>query len=335
MSEPDVSVVLPSWNAASTLAAAIESIRTQTLTRWELLLFDDGSTDGSPDIAAAYEASDSRIRVIRSEHAGIVRALRNACAQSRAPYLARMDADDVAYPARLEKQLQMMNESPGVALCGVCVQMTGDKLGMGRKRYERWINGLLTHEAMVRDLFVECPVAHPTFFMRRDAYESIGGYRDCGWAEDYDLGMRFWLAGFRFAKVDEVLLEWHDRPDRLSMTDPRYSPEQFRILKRHYLREGYLARLAGRRFFQWGAGEVGKVWLREWEDGTPEAVVDINPRKIGRRIHGIQVVAPNDLPPPDQVFVIIAVGAPGARDEIRRYLSPKGYVECEDYLFVA
>ena len=91
----------------------------------------------------------------------------------------------------------------------------------------------------------------------------------------------------------------------------------------------------GRPFYQWGAGEVGKRWLREWQERKPEAVVDINPRKIGRRIHDAPVIAPEDLPPPGETFVVVAVGAPGARTDIRDWLTPRGYEETRDFLFLA
>ena len=88
-------------------------------------------------------------------------------------------------------------------------------------------------------------------------------------------------------------------------------------------------------FYQWGAGEVGKTWLREWSDRRPEAVVDIAPRKIGKTIHGTLVIAPDDLPKPGNGFTVVAVGAPGAREEIREWFVSRGYVECVDFLFLA
>jgi glycosyltransferase involved in cell wall biosynthesis len=335
MTSPDVSIVMPFWNAADTLAAAIDSVLAQSFSDFELILFDDGSTDESLEIARGSAARDGRIRIIQSEHIGIAAGLRRACADARGRYIARMDADDVAYPNRIEKQHALMEANPDVGLCGAQVRMTGGAIGSGRLRYERWLNALATHDGIVRELFVECPIAHPTFFMRRDIYETVGGYLDTEWAEDYDVCMRFWLAGARFAKVGEVLLDWHEHGNRLSMANSRYSPAQFRALKRHYLRKSYLDTRSSRHFYQWGAGEVGKIWLREWETVKPERVVDINPRKIGIQIHGVPVIAPEELPPPGQVFVVIAVGAPGARDEIRQFLDPRGYTECEDYLFVA
>ncbi len=327
------SVVMPCRNAAATLMEAVASIQGQTHSCWELLLFDDGSTDASGDIGVALARGDSRIRLIRSGPVGIVEALRRACDAAQGEYIARMDADDVAHPARLEAQIALLMERPDVALCGAEVAVFGERVGLGRQRYAAWLNGLTDHAAMVRELFVECPIAHPTFLLRRETLDEVGGYTDRGWAEDYDLVMRLFLAGKRFAKVPRPLLRWRESPGRFSMRDARYGPARFRALKRDYLARSYLA--GDRPFFQWGAGEVGKPWLREWGEHRPLAVVDIHPRKIGRCIHGYGVMAPEDLPVPGAAFVVVAVGAPGARDEIRAWMRGRGYGELEDYLFLA
>lgn len=296
-------------------------------------MFDDGSTDGTLAVAQAYGLRDPRVRVIESGHVGIVEGLRRGCAAARGPFLARMDGDDVAHEFRLERQLGFMASHPGVALCGTLVRSFGEGLGPGRRRYEDWVNGLTRHEDLVRELFVECPIPHPTFVMRRDAYDAVGGYEDRGWAEDYDLVMRFHLGGYGFGKVEEVLLDWRHSGGRLSVVDGRYAPERFRALKRHYLSKTYLDGRSA--FFQWGAGEVGKCWLREWEALKPVAVVDVNPRKIGRSIHGTPVIAAEELPGPGEAFVVVAVGAPGAREEIRDWFESRGYAELEDFLFLA
>lgn len=329
----EISVILPVFNAAATVAAAMESIRAQTFVDWELVVVDDGSTDKSAEIAKSLSEKDPRIRVIGAEHGGIVRALQLGCARSRGRYLARMDADDIAHPLRFERQLAVMDSDGRIGLCGTEVRMIGESMGAGRLRYEAWINGLMTHEAIVRELFVECPLAHPTFLMTRAAYDAAGGYEDNGWAEDYDLVFRLFLNDFRFAKATGALLEWRESPGRLSMRSDRYSPIQFRNLKRHYLLRTYLAN--GRTFFQWGAGEVGKKWLREWGGRRPEGVVDINTRKVGTFIHDTKVIAPEELPPPGAGFIVVAVGTLGARDEIRAWLNAHAYRECRDYLFLA
>jgi glycosyltransferase involved in cell wall biosynthesis len=333
MRPPAISVVLPCFNAAPTLGSALRSIREQTFADWELILFDDGSTDGSLETARRFARADSRVRVLASSHVGIVAALQTACAETAGGLVARMDADDVAHPERFARQLELMRADPGLAICGTQVTMVGERIGYGRRRYQHWVNDLLTHESIVRDLFVECPIPHPTFLMRRPCFEAVGGYVDRDWAEDYDLCMRLFLAGMRFGKVDAPLLNWRDALDRLSMVASRYSPERFRALKRHYLFQSYLK---GReRFHQWGAGEVGKRWLQEWDTPRPLSVVDINPRKIGRRIHGIPVVFPDDLPKPGTDFIVVAVGAPTARDEIREWFTARHYRELDDFLFLA
>lgn len=330
---PHVSVILPAYNAAKTLPACLDSLLAQTFDDFEIVLIDDGSTDGTLDVAKEYAARDSRIRPVESEHAAIVEALRRACGLVRGQYLARMDADDVCRADRFEKQLALLESDSRIVLCGTGVRITGASAGSGYTRYEGWINGLTTHEAMFRELFVECPIPHPTFLMRRDAFERAGGYQDRGWPEDYDLVMRFAEAGGRFAKVPGPLLEWRAAPDRLSLSDPRYAPGRFRALKGHYL-----PRIHPRPclpLYQWGAGEVGKRWLRDAANDAPLAVVDINPRKIGRKIHGVPVIAPDELPAPGELFVIVAVGSPGARDEIRAWFREHGYEEIRDFLFVA
>jgi len=333
MSSPRVSVILPCFNAAATVRRAIESITAQTFQQWELIAFNDGSTDATGEILHELSAIDRRIRVIKSSHVGIVEALTAACTQATGTYLARMDADDVSRATRLARQVELMDNVNNLALCGTCVRMVGPAIGYGRRRYERWINRLISHDDIVRELFVECPIPHPTFMLRRETFERIGGYQDHGWAEDYDLCMRLFRAGARFAKVSEPLLDWTESATRHSMTSERYSPQQFRRLKRHYLFKSFLRERP--TFHQWGAGEVGKLWLREWEGRQPTAVVDINPNKIGHAIHKTPVIAPDELPPPGDTFTVIAVGAPNARQEIRQWLLPRGYRECVDFIFLA
>ena len=324
---------MPVYNAADSVKAAVDSIRAQDFGDWELLAVDDGSTDGSGAVLADLAKADPRIRLIRTEHAGIVGALRTAVAGANGRYFARMDADDLARPERLRLQLACLAGDPGLGLCGGRVRMVGQSIGSGRHRYERWVNSLVSHEAITREIFVECPLPHPTFMISRDWYDRIGGYHECPWAEDYDLVMRLWLAGARFAKPKEFILDWGDHPGRLSMNDPRYGDGAFRALKSHYLAQ--VRARADRPLYQWGAGEVGKRWLREWGSAAPVAVVDINPRKIGRTIHGVHVIAPEELPPRAGCFIVVMVGTPGAREEIRGRLQPRGFLECEDYLFLA
>lgn len=328
-----VSIILPLRDGAETLAEALESLLTQTWQHIEVLVVDDHSRDASPEIAQRYALGDRRVKVIASSGHGIVAALRTGAEAARGEYLARMDADDISAPERIEKQIRALEEDPSAALCATHVVDFG-AIGEGRHRYSEWLSTIRTHEDVVRNIFVECPLAHPTYVMRRDAYHEVGGYRESPGPEDYDLLFRIWLKGFRFAVVPEPLLRWRDHPGRLSRTNIRYGDEAFRRCKRHYLlASGILRRKP--RLYQWGAGKEGKWWLRHWPEGIqPCAVVDVDPRKIGQRIAGIRVISPASLPEPGDVMLVVAVGVHGAREEIRHYLSERRWTECEDYIFV-
>jgi len=333
--EPLVSVLLPVHDAGEVLREAVESVLAQTLEELEVVAVDDGSTDASPAILAELAASDPRVRVRRRPHGGIVAALETARALARGRYLARMDADDLAHPRRLEAQVALLEEDPRVALCGTLVAYFPEEaVRDGGRRYEAWVNGLRSHEEMVRDLFVECPVPHPTFLLPAAVLEAVGGYRDRGWPEDYDLVLRIWAAGGRLAKVEEVLLWWREGPDRLSRTAPAYSEAAFRRCKVHHLRRTLLR---GRPLVVWGAGPVGKAFAREFlrQGGRLRAFVDLDPRKVGQEIHGAPVVTPGEVEDLRRAFFVAAVGQPGAREEIREALRAAGLEEGEDFVAVA
>ncbi len=328
-----ISVVLPVYNGASTIERAIVSIQQQTDPNWELLIVDDGSTDDTYPRVAALAAGDDRIRPIPSSHGGIVSALHTGISHARGDFLARMDADDLAAPPRLAAQRRWFESHPHGALCGTGVIMAGSELGIGRRRYEAWLNAIQTHDTVERELFVECPVAHPSFMMRRAAYEAVGGYRDFEGPEDYDLVFRFWHGGYEVGNVPGPYLTWKESKGRLSMNSPRYDAYAFRALKRAWLQR--LRADDHRPLYQWGAGEVGKRWLREWGAGEVTAVVDIRPGKIGQQIHCVPVIEAEALPGPGNCFVVVMVGTPGARDLIRAWFRSAGYVECIDFRFFA
>jgi hypothetical protein len=214
----------------------------------------------------------------------------------------------------------------------------------GLLRYEAWVNGLVTHEQIVRDLFVESPLPHPSVMMRRECLERAGGYREAGWPEDYDLWMRMATADVRFAKTPEALLLWRDWRERASRVDPRFSDESFLSLKEHYLMEIFLA--GCRSVAIWGAGPVGKGWAPRLAGRGIEVsyFVEVDPRKIGKRIHGAEVIAATELTRLRGTFLLVAVGALSrraegrwisAREEIRDQLGAAGFVDGHDYVCVA
>lgn len=342
---PRVSVLLPVRDGEDHLEGAVRSILNQTFADFELIAVDDGSRDGTPGILRDLASIDPRIRVLSTEPRGIVAALETARAEARGELLARMDADDLSLPTRLARQVGLMDEQPGVVLCGTGVEyFPREGLRDGSLRYEAWINTGSDAADIERDLFVECPLAHPTFMLRAEVAERVGGYREVDWPEDYDLVLRLWGDGGRFARVPEQLLRWRDAPTRLSRTDERYSPEAFRACKVHHLRRGPLGAgegKGGRPVVICGAGPVGKAMARALQGAGTEvaAFFDLDPRKIGQTIHGAPVLGPDEIPFPsdegDGPVVLGAVGQPGARDEIRALFGGAGWREGTDLWMVA
>jgi glycosyltransferase involved in cell wall biosynthesis len=331
---PLVSVLLPARDEAPYLAESLASLSAQTFEDFEAIVVDDGSTDGSAGIAEAHAAVDRRFRVVRQAPAGLVAALERARTGARGEYVARMDGDDVALPERLALQVDAL-ETDGLAACGGGVSYFSDgRVAGGSRRSERWINGLVTVDAARRDVFVECPLPHPTLLVRRDALAAAGGYVDRGWPEDYDLVLRLWAAGGRFRNVDRVVLRWRDHPARRSRIDPAYALDAFVRCKVHHLRATLAA---GRDVVVWGAGPVGKRFARElFRAGTRVvAFVDVDPRKLGGTMGGSPVVPAGEAPRFGDTFAIGAVAGERARAEIRKAVAAEGRRDGVDFVAVA
>jgi glycosyltransferase involved in cell wall biosynthesis len=329
MSRPRVSVLLPARNEERYLAECLDSISAQTLSEFEVIVVDDGSTDRSPAIAAEHARRDSRFRVVRQEPAGMVAASERARVEARAPLIARMDADDVALPRRLELQLAAI-EAEGLAAVGGQVEYFPDPTG-GMRAYAAWLNSLVTVEAALRDLWVECPLPGPGLTARAE----LVSYRDRGWPEDYDLVLRIWERGGRFRNVDQLVHRWRDHPERLTRTQPAYTLKAFRRCKVHFLRRTLLS--GGRAAVVWGAGPTGKAFARELlAAGTPlAAFVEVDPRKLGKRIHGAPVVPVERAADFGGALALGAVSGPDGRTRVRQLVGELGLVEGKDFVAVA
>jgi len=328
-----VSIVVPCRNAAAHLPDCIASLSRQTFGDFEVVAIDDGSTDDTHGILARWQRRDARVRVIGQQPLGLVPALNRGVAEARAAVIARMDADDISHSRRLEMQLPFVeNGAADVVSCLVrCFPRS--QLRGGMLRYERWLNSLLTHEEMERDLFVESPLAHPSAMLRARTLRALGGYRAMGWPEDYDLWLRAYAAGMRFGKVRRHLFWWRERSDRVSRTHSALSPAAFRRCKVHHLKALHLR--GQNAVTLWGAGKEGKALARHLRRAEVKiaAFVDVEPRKIGKTILGAPVVGVEGLT--REHYLLVAVGARGAREEIRAYLEFAGWREPRDYRTMA
>ena len=338
MAPPRVSVLLPVRDAASTLAECLDSLKAQSLADHEVVAVDDGSRDASGEMLAERAAADPRLRVFRTPPEGIARALNRALAEARAPVVARMDADDVAHPERLLRQRRGLEADDSLDFLACRVERRaepGVPVAGGMGDYVEWQNGLLDHESMARERFVESPLAHPSVAVRRETLRALGGWRDFEGPEDYELWLRAFEAGRRFAKLPQVLLTWRDRPDRLTRTDPRYSAARFLEVKLAALARGPLE--GDRPAVVWGAGPVGKAWARALLAAGHRlaAFVEVDPRRIGSRLHGAPVLAVDEGAALKGPLHLAAVGQKGARGRIRAEAARHGLVEGQDLVAVA
>ncbi|HIG56662.1 MAG TPA: glycosyltransferase [Candidatus Latescibacteria bacterium] len=340
MTTPRVSVLMPVYNAAETLVQTLESIAGQSFEDFEVVAVDDGSEDGSGKILRGWAEKDSRFRVLLEEHRGIVEAPNRGLEECRGEFVARMDADDKMHQQRLEKQVGMLAADEGLSVVSCLVEtFPREDVGQGMIIYEEWLNGLVEGEDILREFFIESPIANPSAMMRRRELVELDGYQDRGWPEDYDLWLRYRAAGKCFAKVPEILHYWREHEQRATHTNSRYSVENFLRAKAHYLCVGPLAQRDG--VVVWGAGKTGRRIAKHLERGgcAPEVFVDITPKKIGGTLRGKPVISPDDLPVwwrrYTRPILLVAVASRGARVLIREHLSGLHMVEGEDYLCVA
>lgn len=334
-----ISVIMPCFNAEATLARAVQSIREQTLSNWELIIVNDGSEDNSPAIASELASLDSRIRVIHLTHQGVAAASNRGFAESCGSIIARMDADDISHPQRLEKQRSALDEQADMDALSCLVRFAGDsETAGGYAHHVDWTNRHLTPEEIALNRFIDLPFPHPTIMYRRTLVEKFGGYREGKFPEDYEMILRWLAKGVKIGKVREVLYDWHDPPTRLSRTDSRYDMQAFHHCKAPYLAEAI--RSCGnnqRELWIWGAGRPARKCAQPLEAAWKPATgfIDIDPRKIGRTVQGRPVIGPDDLPPAEQAVITSYVGNRGAGNTIRNALLAKGRIEGEDFWICA
>lgn len=337
---PRVSVLMPLYNAAETLDEALDSTLAQSFEDIEVVAVDDGSEDGSAEVLRTWSRRDARVRPLFAEHAGVVAAPNRGLQHCRGEFIARMDADDRMHRDRLKKQVELFDADAGLSVVSCLVETFAEEgVGEGMRIYEQWLNGLVEQRDIVREIFIESPIANPTAMLRRVELLEMNGYQERGWPEDYDLWMRYYLAGKRFAKVPEVLFYWREHAHRVTHTDSRYSVENFLRTKAHYLIKGPLSRRDG--LIVWGAGKTGRRLAKHLQRGgaQPDAFIDITPKKIGGTLRGAPVVGPDDAMAWWKRFanpvLLAAVASRGARELIRSQLRAWGLEEGVDYWCVA
>jgi glycosyltransferase involved in cell wall biosynthesis len=203
---PLISVIMPVRNGERWLALAIESLLAQTELCFELLVVDDGSTDGTPSLLQNFREHDDRVRVITQEPLGLVAALNRGVFEAQAPFIARLDADDRSMPTRFERQIEYLKAHPEVGLVGTWaekIDQSGRVIGYLKPETDSFaIASILQHTN---------PMVHSSMIMRAAIVKKLGGYRAAfQGAEDYDLWLRM-SELTKVANIPKVLVQyrWH------------------------------------------------------------------------------------------------------------------------------
>ena len=326
LAEPLISVVMPVRNASGTVKKALDSLFNQTLSRFELIVINDGSTDQTSQVLNSY--ADARLRIIDQAHQGIAKSLNHGIKAAKSGLIARMDADDISSPDRLLMQYEYLQKHPCTGVVGTQVKFEGNiEKQRGYFQYCQWINRLISSYELYVNRFVDAPLAHPTILFRKEIIEKHGYYDESDLPEDYELWLRWMDKGVRFAKVRKVLLTWCDSPGRLSRVHSNYSQEAF-----YKIKTKYLANWIFRKF----PGKLPEIWIWGWGKAVFKKssclqshglkicgyidLANASPTQQKRR-----VIHYMNIPPPGNRLILSYVADRVGKVKIYQFLVSRGY----------
>lgn len=332
---PEVSVILPFFNADSTLNRAIDSIASQSLKGFECILINNNSTDNSVEIARTRTEKDKRFILIHEKNQGVMFASNAGSEKARSKYIARMDADDYSTPDRLKMQTEFLDANPDFgAVAGLVEHISHSGNTEGMARYVEWVNSVQSYREIMNSRFIESPIVNPSAMWRKEVADKHGMYKDGDFPEDYEMWLRWLRNGVKIRKLGECVLKWHDSDTRLTRTQSIYSDSLFYRIKTKYLAHW----LEKNNPFHpavviWGASRISRRRARLLKPyGVEiESYIDI---KRSRQL-GQEVVYYSDIPAPGKIFILSYIKQMNARDEIQDFLHSRGYEEGLNYLLVS
>ena len=199
-----VTVLMAAYNAESYLLETLESILAQTYYNFEFLIINDGSEDKTLSILKRYEGKDSRVRVITIENRGLVKSLNTGLNEAKGKYIARIDADDVAFPNRIERQVFFLQENPEIVCVGSYYEVI-DERSQALTILDAPVDDTTIQEKLIEGHTVIC---HPTVMMDRETVLSVGGYiAQFFLVEDLDLWICLGEVG-KLANIPEALTQY-------------------------------------------------------------------------------------------------------------------------------
>ncbi|MFN6039864.1 MAG: glycosyltransferase, partial [Bacteroidota bacterium] len=225
---PEVSVILPVFNAEKYLAESIKSILNQSFTNFELIIINDGSTDKSSEIIKSF--SDIRIVYIEQLNMGLANTLNKGVSLAKGKYIARQDNDDISYPERFQKQFSYLENNAEIALIGTRARIVNE---MGEPTGRNHLHPT-NPNVLKLDLLFDNPFVHSSIFVRKDILLKVGGYYSSSdFFEDYNLWSRI-SYHYKVANLPEILLDYREVNTGMSKTSDSYSKKVFNQCVRNF-----------------------------------------------------------------------------------------------------
>lgn len=311
------------------LEEAIRSIQEQTFTAWELLLIDNGANNAARSISNSVATNDSRIRIIDENIPGISHALNSGLKQARSEIIARMDADDISHPERLQHQWYKLHGEKGDVVVGSRVDaVPGFNPAPGMQEYMDWHNSLVSAEDHYLNRFIDAPVVHPTVFCRKELFDRHGYYSLSAVPEDYELWLRWMGSGVRFIKNEEALLSWRDHEGRLTRTHPHYDASKFAEVRINYLTRWLKENIGTRRLVFCGTSGKSRKRAQQLISAgiTIAAFTDVK-----RQYRNVPYLPIEDIGK-DKDYFYLSLLPRRASNSLRDFLYKRGLTEGRDFL---
>jgi len=334
--QPEVTVLLPVRDGGAWLTDALASVL-DNVSVGAAIIIDDGSTDGA--VARAEGAvTDIRVRSVRQGAAGIAAAMQTGLAEVRTPLIARMDADDISLPGRIDGQVaawRALGADPDtIVACRVELFSNDGPPSPGMVAYCAWQNALGSPDDHRKQRFVEQPLCNPAALIPTALAHRLGGWREGLFPEDYDFYLRAFAAGAKVHKPARVGLRWRDHGKRFTRTDPRAGRAAIAKRKVDMLVADWPELRASDVVQVVGAGDEARRYCDLLMAAGLEVarVFDIHTGRVGGRLRGrIPIVDQAEFAGFSHVPTVVTLVGEGGRARARALLGDAGLIEGEGF----
>ena len=254
---------------------------------------------------------------------------------AKGEYIARMDADDWAYPEKLKLQADFLDEHLNYgAVAGLVEHVAHKENTEGFARFVQWSNSVQSFDEIRNRRFIELPIVNPTAMWRKTIAEKYGMYRCGSFPEDYELWLRWLDNGLKILKLPQLLLKWYDSDTRLTRTHEIYTDKAFYEVKTKYLAKWLKENNPFHpKVAVWGASKISRRRAKLLTQYGIDICCYIDTKK-GRQLDR-EVFYYEDIPLPKEIFVLSYIKQMDNREKIRKFLSSKGFSEGKNYLQIS